>query len=122
MKKSEAERLLLDALNEVGLYPEAEYKFTPAKRWRFDLAFVDIRLAIEIDGSGPGHNSDGAAKKDAAKRNAAIELGWRVLVYPAGSVSIEKRRIRIVAQIQRVFCDETDEDEFPFILTGEWGD
>ena len=121
MRKLEAEKLLVGALEDVGLYPHLEFRFTETKRWRFDLAFPFEKIAIEIDGSGPGHHSDKGRRLDQQKRNAALELGWKVLEYPAREVGVAKRRERIVAQIQRVFSDEQDEDEFPFVLVGDWG-
>jgi very-short-patch-repair endonuclease len=118
VKKSEAERLLLDALNAVGLDPETGYKFCHRK-WEFDFAFVEPKLAIEIDGSGPGHNSDGAVRNDCSKRNAAVEFGWRVLRYPARSVVVNSRRAMIVAQIQRIWCGEADGYEYDCVLEDE---
>lgn len=122
MRKTEAKLSLLDAMIELGLDPVAEFRFTKARRWRFDFAFPNEKLAVEIDGSGPGHLSDQGKRKDQEKRNAAVELGWKVLEYPAREVGVAKRLKRIAAQIQRVFCEESDADEFPFVLEGNWGD
>ena len=48
--------------------------------WRFDFAWPDSKLAVEIDGGqwmagGGRHNTDG----DRLKLNTAATLGWRVL-------------------------------------------
>lgn len=59
---------------------QAEYRFAPPRRWRFDFAFVAERVAVEFDGgqwvaNGGRHNRD----SDRAKLNEAAALGWRVL-------------------------------------------
>lgn len=66
------------ALLELG--PQAEYQFCLPRKWRFDWAWVDQRVAVEIDGgqwlaNGGRHNTDA----DRDKLNAAAALGWRVL-------------------------------------------
>jgi len=60
--------------------PQAEYRFHPDRRWRFDFAFPDQRLAIEFDGGqwvahGGRHNRD----TDRDKLNTAAVMGWRLL-------------------------------------------
>lgn len=68
----------------------AELPFHPKRKWRFDYAFPDERVAIEIDGGlwnaygglHSGRHSGGIGqKKDMEKMNAAAELGWIVLHY-----------------------------------------
>ena len=59
-----------------------EYRFHPTRRWRFDFARPDIRLAIEIDGgvwSGGRHSGGAGQIKDMEKGNAAVALGWQIL-------------------------------------------
>jgi len=102
----------------VGLSPEREFRFHTVRRWRFDFAWPQIRLAIEIDGSG-AHTHDRGKRLDQQKRNAALELGWRVLAYPARETVTAKRRERIVEQIQRVFCGESDELAAAYVLDGD---
>lgn len=62
--------------------PEAEYKFHPTRKWRFDWAFRAPKLAVEVDGGVfvQGRHSRGAGvKKDIEKYAEAMLLGWRVL-------------------------------------------
>lgn len=62
--------------------PVAEYVFAPPRRWRFDLAWPDQRVAIEVQGGlfTRGRHTRGAALlKEHAKLNAAASGGWRVL-------------------------------------------
>lgn len=62
--------------------PEREYRFDPVRRWRFDLAWPALRLAVEIDGgafSGGRHTTGAGFRRDLEKANAAVMAGWRVL-------------------------------------------
>lgn len=64
--------------------PVAEYRFHPTRRWRFDWAFLDARLAIETEGAafkaGGGRHTRGAGfRADLEKYAEATILGWRVI-------------------------------------------
>lgn len=64
--------------------PVREYRFAPPRRFRFDFAFVDQKVAIEIEGGtwSQGRHSRGSGmSKDAEKYNLATEYGWSVLRY-----------------------------------------
>lgn len=117
-QKSQAEDLVYQDLVKAGFTAEAEHEFHPDRQWRLDLAFPEIKLAIEIDGSG-FHTSDKGKRLDQQKRNAAIEFGWRVLSYPARECCVAKRRARIVEQIGRVICGVTCEVQSSIVLVGD---
>lgn len=60
--------------------PVEEYRFHEKRRWRFDFAWVDLKVAVEIDGGrwkvgGGRHGSDA----DMEKLNTAQIMGWIVL-------------------------------------------
>jgi very-short-patch-repair endonuclease len=60
-----------------------EHKFHPTRKWRFDFALPDYKLAIEIDGGaflplGGRHGRGMGMVKDCEKYRAAADLGWRV--------------------------------------------
>jgi len=69
---------------------ETEHRFHPKRRWRFDVAIVEQKIAIEYEGI-VSEDPDGQSRhtnirgytKDATKYNAAQKLGWRVLRYTA---------------------------------------
>lgn len=64
--------------------PCGEHRFHPARKWRFDWAWPDRLVAMEIDGGvwiGGRHNHPAGFIRDMEKLNAAAELGWRVLRY-----------------------------------------
>ena len=59
----------------------AEHRFAPPRRWRFDFAHLESRIAIECDGgtwSRGRHVRGSGYSKDCEKFNAAAALGWRV--------------------------------------------
>lgn len=61
-----------------------ELQFDAIRKWRFDYAIPEHRIAIEIDGGvwlegGGRHNRASGWIKDQEKLNAAAAQGWRVL-------------------------------------------
>jgi hypothetical protein len=62
--------------------PVAELQFHPVRKWRFDWAWEDERVALEVQGGlfvHGGHNRGGYLLKEHEKRNAAAIHGWRIL-------------------------------------------
>lgn len=74
---------LLFQLKAVGIAPpELEVKFHETRKWRFDLAWPDIKLAVEIHGAvyQQGRHTRGKGfTQDREKMNEAQLLGWLVL-------------------------------------------
>lgn len=61
-----------------------EYKFHPTRKWRFDFAIPEHKIAIEIDGgvwNYGRHNRAQGYLADMKKFNAAASLGWIVLKF-----------------------------------------
>jgi len=75
-------RMLCKALaDEHGTSLVFEHRFHPTRRWRFDAAFPDRRVAVELDGgawTGGRHTRGKGFTGDCEKINAAQLLGWRV--------------------------------------------
>lgn len=67
----------------LGLAPPVrEHRFHPVRRWRFDLAWPDRLVAVEVDGGafiGGRHTSGAGFRVDCVKLSEAAALGWRVL-------------------------------------------
>lgn len=64
---------------------EEQYRFHPKRRWLFDFAFPEDKVAIEIEGGifvRGRHVSPSGFVKDCEKYNAATSMGWRVLRVP----------------------------------------
>ena len=59
-----------------------EYKFHPVRKWRFDYAIIDHKIALEVEGgvwTGGRHTSPKGFIGDMEKYNTATLMGWRVL-------------------------------------------
>ena len=59
----------------------AEWPFHPERKWRFDYARPDLKIAIEVDGgvfTGGRHSGGVGQVKDMEKCNNACSLGWLV--------------------------------------------
>lgn len=58
--------------------PNAEGK---SRKWRFDFAMPDYKIALEVEGGTWGrsrHTSSTGFAKDCEKYNAATKQGWQV--------------------------------------------
>jgi very-short-patch-repair endonuclease len=73
---------LIDNLSDQARTPGVlEHRFHLTRRWRFDAAFPEKKIGIEIDGGvfvGGRHTRGVGFKNDCEKINAAGLLGWRV--------------------------------------------
>ena len=84
MRQNAADSLFA-ALSSTDLpQPVREYLFAKQelkRLWRFDIAFVDQRVAVEVDGGswiGGRHTRGAGFEGDLEKFNAAAELGWSI--------------------------------------------
>lgn len=68
---------------EMGLpAPIAEYKFHAERKWRFDLAWPDLKVALEVEGgvwTGGRHTSSAGFIRDLEKYSEAAALGWLII-------------------------------------------
>lgn len=82
---------LLRQIAAVGIpAPVQEHRFHEARRWRFDLAWPDLMIAVEVDGgvwSGGRHTRGAGFVADCEKVNEATAMGWRVFRFPTPHVS-----------------------------------
>ena len=81
--------------------PESEVRFHPERRWRFDFAFIEQKIAIELEGGiwiGGRHQTGKGFQGDCEKYNQATILGWRVLRYTADDIN--QRPVQIIEEIQ----------------------
>jgi very-short-patch-repair endonuclease len=66
--------------------PEVEYRFAHPRRWRFDFAWPDRKVAAEVEGGvwSQGRHTRGAGySKDCEKYNSAMARGWQVYRFTA---------------------------------------
>ena len=58
-----------------------EFKFHPVRKWRFDYAVPEHKIALEVEGgvwTGGRHTSPKGFLGDIEKYNTATLMGWRV--------------------------------------------
>ncbi len=83
MSKSDLEAALNLHIRVNGLpEPVRELRFAAPRRWSFDFAWPDARLALEVEGGvyANGRHTTGAGfTADCEKYNEALLRGWRVL-------------------------------------------
>ena len=82
MSKLEEEMLRL--INEASLpAPVQEYKAIEGRRFRWDFAWPDARILLEVQGgtwmARGGHNSGSGVSRDCEKANLANLDGWNCL-------------------------------------------
>lgn len=73
--------------------PDAEYRFHPERKFRFDFAWPAHRVALEVEGGAytNGRHTRGAGfVADCEKYTAAAVLGWRILrVVPSELIKVK---------------------------------
>jgi len=87
MSQSQLEAQLAMQIKAVGLpEPVREYRLPelPEREHRFDFAWPDLRLLVEVNGatwvSNSGHTSGKGIERDTTKCNLAVLAGYSVLV------------------------------------------
>ena len=84
---SELEQELLFHIKVLKIkQPVEEYTFAKPRRWRFDFAWVDEKIAAECEGgiySRGRHVRPTGFINDCDKYNHATLLGWRVFRFTA---------------------------------------
>lgn len=91
--------------------PVAEHRFHDVRKWRFDFAWPDLRIAVECEGGTfkPGrsqgrgrHLRSTGFHEDCDKYNAAAAVGWLVLRFdskhlrtdPVGCVDLVRQAMQ----------------------------
>ena len=91
--------------------PVREHRFHPTRRWRFDFAWPDQKIAVEVDGVLPGrggrHQRMAGFDADTEKTNAAAILGWKVLRFTPRAVNSGEA----VQTIERAFAADKESKE-----------
>lgn len=78
---------VLKILNSVCEGWTPEFRFDSLRRFKFDFAHINLKIAVEIEGgiyTGTGHAKTGTYLKDMEKYNLAGLKGWLVLRYAYG--------------------------------------
>jgi very-short-patch-repair endonuclease len=84
-----------------------EHRFDAQRKWRFDYAIPEHRIAIELEGgihSRKGHASPEQFIKDCSKYNHATAAGW--LVFRLASGMMKPEHVGLVARgIERIILE-----------------
>ena len=83
----------------------SEWRFDERRKWRFDFAFVDQRIAVEVQGgiwTRGRHVRPAALKKEWEKLNAAAGQGWRILYCEPRAIGT----LKFSKEIERALCCE----------------
>lgn len=83
--------------------PVQQYQFDEVRKYRFDFAFVDRLLAIELHGGqwiNGGHNRGSGQQKDVEKKRLAISQGWYVLEYTTEDL---KNPVQVIEQVVNIY-------------------
>lgn len=70
--------------------PIREFQFAELRRWRFDFAWPDLKLAVEVEGGswiGGRHARGAGFRLDCEKYNEAQLRGWKLLRFTGEMVS-----------------------------------
>jgi very-short-patch-repair endonuclease len=106
---SDLEESLAFQIKAVGLpEPVREHTFAKPRRWRFDFAWPDILLAVEVEGgvwNRGRHGRGSGIVGDIEKGNAAAMRGWRMLRVTGDMV----KKGEAVRLIEEWFKREKDE-------------
>jgi len=103
-------RSALEATFDLGLkawklpQPQIEFRFHPSRKWRFDRAWPELRLAVEIDGgtlNNGRHTRPAGYAEDCDKLNTAALMGWTVLRFTGEHVR-QGQAFAVVAEALRV--------------------
>jgi hypothetical protein len=83
--------------------PVPEYRFHGERLWRWDYAWPEQLVALEVDGgvwTGGKHGRGSGIVKDHEKRNAGAQLGWRLLLATPKQL-LRKETVAMVARTLR---------------------
>jgi len=82
MKNSDVAGLIVRQIKRAGLpEPTRELRFHPKRRWRFDFAYPNLKIAFEYEGgifSYGAHTRGAHFQSDIEKYNTAALMGWKV--------------------------------------------
>lgn len=112
-KRSYLELQMEAQIRDSGLpSPQIEYHFHPTRDWRFDFAWPDIKLALEVEGgiyNGGRHVTPKGFEGDCEKYNEATCLDWRVIRVTSKMInSSELKALTLITRMIRLLSHESN--------------
>ena len=95
-------RRLNTNLNALGYKTVLEFAFHPTRRWRFDLAIPEKKIAVEYEGLfalKSRHTTPKGYTADCDKYNEAQSLGWTVIRVTA--LNVDTMETKVLAMLMR---------------------
>lgn len=89
--------------------PQREFLFHKRRKWRFDLAWPDLLIAVEVEGgiwTGGRHVRGEGYEADCEKYNEAQLAGWMVLRFTPGMIKRGKAWPVIEKALRRAIAGE----------------
>lgn len=80
-----------------------EHRFHPVRKWRFDFAWLDKSIAVEIEGgtwSGGRHTRGSGFETDCEKYNEAAAIGWTVFRF-TGKMVKSGNAIQLLREVMK---------------------
>ena len=93
------------ALNMLGISCEREYRFIKDRRFRFDIALPDHKIAIEFEGgvySAGRHTRSTGYINDTKKYNLATMHNWKLLRYTTEITKELNWEFKIADEVKRL--------------------
>lgn len=87
--------------------PQTQYLFHPERKWRFDFAWPQEKIALEVQGgvhTGGGHVRGKGYNNDCEKNNEACVMGWRVLAVTTDHIASGQA----VSWLTRIFTEPVE--------------
>lgn len=81
-QNSQSDLFVMLCKAELGLDIVKEFRFTPKRKWRFDYAIPQYRIALEVEGgiwAKGRHTRPQGFLGDIEKYNTATLMGWKLL-------------------------------------------
>lgn len=97
--------LIQGALRLLGVESVKEFYFLPDRRYRFDLAIPELKIAIEYEGihmdnkEKSRHTVASGYAEDCRKYNLAVFEGWRLLRYTTADTGKTNWEFAIASEI-----------------------
>ena len=87
----------------IGIPIQVQHPFHPTRQYRFDFAFPEIKLAIEMQGYGPGHAAFKEMYSDYVRHNEAVKLGWHILYFMQPHIKDENLE-KTLELVKEIYC------------------